>query len=488
MIQTVTKSQQREYVASEEEKLHPFLSDEGIEQILQTAKAPNENAFHDILQKSLAIQALSLPELASLMKIQDPEKWEEMFHTAAVIKKKVYDNRVVMFAPLYCSSYCINNCLYCGFRRDNHQLARKQLTQDEIRNETDVLAGNIGHKRLIMVFGEHPSSDIDYILESMKTVYSVRTNQGKGMIRRVNINAAPMTVEDLKRLNVGGIGTFQVFQETYHQATYRLMHPENTIKGFYNWRLYAMHRAMEAGIDDVGIGALFGLYDWHFELMGLLSHAHELECRFGIGPHTVSFPRMEYAAEAPISTQSPYQVSDADFKKIVILTRLAIPYTGMIITAREHPAMIKSLYPIVTQRDASTCIEIGGYQKQAAQNADAQQFELGDTRSLDAVIRELGESGYITSFCTAGYRCGRTGDKIMSLLKSGKESCFCKLNAVLTYREWLDDFASPETKRIGESVIQQEIGEIKREMPAQLVEKTMEYYNRIHQGERDLYI
>lgn len=250
-----------------------------------------------------------------------------------------------------------------------------------------------------------------------------------------------------------------------------------------------MHRAMEAGIDDVGIGALFGLYDWRFELLGLLSHAKELEKHFGVGPHTVSFPRMEYAAESPFSQQSPYLVNDDDFRKIVTLIRLAVPYAGMIITAREKPEMIRSLYPIVTQRDASTCIEIGGYQQQKIQQErEQQQFELGDTRSLDEVIRELGEQGYITSFCTAGYRCGRTGDTIMGMLKSGKESCFCKLNAVLTYREWLDDFASAETKKIGEKVIQDEIAEIKATTPEGLTAKTMEYYERIASGERDLFI
>ena len=312
---------------------------------------------------------------------------------------------------------------------------------------------------------------------------------GMGSIRRVNINAAPMSVEDLNRLHQAGIGTYQVFQESYHQETYQKVHPQNTLKGHFNWRLYAMHRAMEAGIDDVGIGALFGLYDWRFELLGLLSHAKELEKHFGIGPHTVSFPRMEYAAESPFSQQSPYLVNDVDFRKIVTLIRLAVPYAGMIITAREKPEMIRSLYPIVTQRDASTCIEIGGYQQQKnQQEREQQQFELGDTRSLDEVIRELGEQGYITSFCTAGYRCGRTGDTIMGMLKSGKESCFCKLNAVLTYREWLDDFASVETKKIGEKVIQDEIAEIKATTPEGLTAKTMEYYERIASGERDLFI
>jgi len=491
MLSTSSRSLKRSYVATESSKLQAFVNDEILNNELENAKEPDNQAFRDILDKSLSIQSLSPGELASLIKINDPERWAEMFKTAAAIKQKVYDHRIVMFAPLYCSNKCINNCLYCGFRSDNHHLLRKQLSLKEIEEETRHLAGVIGHKRLIMVFGEHPDSDIDYILDSMKTVYqvSVPARIGKGSIRRVNINAAPMTVEDLGRLHQAGIGTYQVFQETYHQETYRKLHPENTLKGFFNWRLFSMHRAMEAGIDDVGIGALFGLYNWRFELLGLLSHAIELEAEFGIGPHTVSFPRMEYATEAPFSVQSPFRVSDEDFRKIVILLRLAIPYAGMIITARERPYIIRSLYPVVTQRDASSCIEIGGYHlEKKQQEREQQQFELGDTRSLDEVIAELGQQGYITSFCTAGYRCGRTGDHIMGLLKSGKESCFCKLNAVLTYREWLDDFASPETKRIGEIVIKKEMDEIMKTMPAGLTSKTMEYYNRIASGERDLFI
>ncbi len=491
MLLTTSKSLQRSYVASEDAKLSSFVQDFELDLELKSAKAPDDSAFRDILNKALSVQSLTLKELASLIQITDPERWAEMFEIARQIKHKVYDNRIVMFAPLYCSNKCINNCLYCGFRSDNHHLTRKQLSQQEIEEEAKYLAGTIGHKRLIMVFGEHPESDIDYILDSMKTVYSVKTpaRVGMGSIRRVNINAAPMSVEDLNRLHQAGIGTYQVFQESYHQETYQKVHPQNSLKGHFNWRLYAMHRAMEAGIDDVGIGALFGLYDWRFELLGLLSHAKELEKHFGVGPHTVSFPRMEYAAESPFSQQSPYLVNDDDFRKIVTLIRLAVPYAGMIITAREKPEMIRSLYPIVTQRDASTCIEIGGYQQQKnQQEREQQQFELGDTRSLDEVIRELGEQGYITSFCTAGYRCGRTGDTIMGMLKSGKESCFCKLNAVLTYREWLDDFASAETKKIGEKVIQDEIAEIKATTPEGLTAKTMEYYERIASGERDLFI
>ncbi len=491
MLTTTTQSSLAESISNTEKNLQPFVDDFKLEQIWKEAKSPDEARFREILSKALEVQSLGLHELASLMKIQDPAKWQEMFDVAAQIKKKVYDHRIVMFAPLYCSNKCINNCLYCGFRRDNHQLARKQLTQEEIAEEAKHLAGVIGHKRLIMVFGEHPQSNIDYILQSMKTVYGVQVpaRVGTGSIRRININAAPMSIEDLHQLHEAGIGTYQVFQETYHQKTYRDLHPQNTIKSNFNWRLFAMHRAMEAGIDDVGIGALFGLYHWQFELLGLLSHAHDLEKHFGLGPHTVSFPRLEHASESPISDNSPYKVTDEEFKKIVVLVRLAIPYAGMIITAREEPSMIRGLYPVVTQRDASTCIEIGGYREQyEQQHTDQQQFELGDTRSLDEVIRELAEDGYITSFCTAGYRCGRTGDNIMGLLKSGKESCFCKLNAVLTYREWLDDFASEETKALGEKVIQKEMEEIKATMPAGLVEKTWEYYQRISCGERDLYI
>jgi len=286
--------------------------------------------------------------------------WEEMFETAGEIKRKVYDNRIVTFAPLYCSNLCVNNCLYCAFRRENSVEKRRRLTLQEVKDEAEVLAGEIGHKRLIAVYGEHPASDANYIADTIRAIYDVKvkTKNGYGQIRRVNVNASPMSISDLEMLRDVGIGTYQVFQETYHHETYQQVHPVGTLKSNYPWRLYALHRALDAGVDDVAIGVLFGLYDWRFEVMGLLFHARELEKRFnGIGPHTISFPRLEPAANTPFTHESKYKVSDRDFKRLVSVIRLSVPYTGMIITARERADIKKDVIPIgCTQTDASTRI------------------------------------------------------------------------------------------------------------------------------------
>ncbi|MDD5217258.1 MAG: [FeFe] hydrogenase H-cluster radical SAM maturase HydG [Candidatus Omnitrophica bacterium] len=467
-----------------------FIPDAEIEEKLAANRKPDSAYIHDILQKSLAIQTLTPDETAALMHVTDPGVLQAMREAALAVKKKVYDNRIVTFAPLYLGNYCVNNCSYCGFKVSNLDAKRHVLSQEEIRKEVEALAGRIGHKRLILVFGEHPMNDVDYMVESMKTVYAIKveTRHGTGNIRRVNVNAAPLAIAELKRLNQIGIGTYQVFQETYHHETYARVHPAGTLKAHYAWRLYCMHRALEAGIDDVGIGALFGLYDWKFEVMGLLYHAWELERKCGVGPHTVSFPRLEPAFHTSINATSPYKVSNEDFLKLLTVIRLAIPYAGMIITARERPEIRRQALNLgITQMDASTKIGIGAYSSdQAEQTEDIQQFMLGDTRSLEEVIRELAQMGYITSFCTAGYRCGRTGECIMELLRSGKEGKFCKLNAVLTFREWLDDFKSDAAKTMGEHVIEREIQEIRQQMPS-IYPKFMEYYERIKRGERDLY-
>jgi 2-iminoacetate synthase len=469
-----------------------FIPEEEIENKLRDKSnlEPEAGRVRDIMAKSLAIKNLTPDETAALMHVSDPGLLEEMQQTALAVKKKVYDNRIVTFAPLYLGNYCVNECGYCGFRNENAGTKRRILSQEEIRREIEMLAGRIGHKRLILVVGEHPKTDIDFIVESIKTIYDVKvpTRNGTGNIRRVNVNAPPMSIEDLRRLYEAGIGTYQVFQETYHRKTYAVMHPGHTLKGHYRWRLYAMHRALEAGIDDVGIGALFGLYDWKFEVLGLVYHALELEKKLGIGPHTVSFPRLEPAYNTPFAEHSPHAVSDEDFLKIITVIRLAIPYAGMIVTAREDADIRrKALLRGITQMDASTKLGVGSYSSEGLrQESEKQQFMLGDTRSLDELIRELAEMGYITSFCTAGYRCGRTGQCIMDLLRSGQEGKFCKLNAVLTFKEWLDDFESCESRQSGEKVLEKEVSEIKERMP-NAFPKFKEYYERIRQGERDLY-
>jgi len=467
-----------------------FIDAARIENCLKVNAQPDQAKVRDILRKSLAIQTLTPDETACLLNVEDASLWDEMEATAGCIKKKVYDNRIVTFAPLYCSNLCVNDCQYCGFRRSNPAAQRHKLTLDQVKSETEVLAGVIGHKRLIVVFGEHPQTDTDYIASVIETIMSVRikTRRGLGQIRRCNINAAPMSIEDLRILHKSGIGTYQVFQETYHPEQYRLLHPAGTIKGDYLWRLYAMHRALEAGCDDVGLGALFGLYDWKFEVMGLLHHALELEDKFGIGPHTISFPRLEPAENTPLADHSAYKVSNADFRKLVTVIRLSVPYTGMILTARENAEMRKQIIPLgCTQTDASSRIGVGAYASaNDEQQGSKQQFILGDTRSLDTVVRELAEAGFITSFCTAGYRCGRTGKKIMNLLRSGREGQFCKLNAVLTFREWLDDFASAATMAAGEKIIAGEIEEIRRKLPA-VCPQFMDFYEKIKAGGRDIY-
>jgi 2-iminoacetate synthase len=467
-----------------------FINEDRIQEQLSGGINAGKQQIRDIITKALSIETLKPEETAALLNVTDAELWAEMEEAAGSIKKKVYDNRIVTFAPLYISNLCVNNCLYCGFKSENKKLSRKILTTDELKQDVEVLTGQIGHKRLIVVYGEHPRAGIDYMVDTIKAIYDVKipTRCGEGEIRRVNVNAPPLSIADLKRLKEIGIGTYQVFQETYHHNTYNNVHPSGTIKADYKWRLYCMHRAFEAGIDDVGIGALFGLYDWRFEVMGLLYHTLELERRFGVGPHTISFPRIEPAANSPFSRKTQYGVSDEDFKKLITVIRLSVPYTGMILTARESSEVRKAVLPLgVTQTDASPKISLGGYSNNnKTQEQCTQQFVLGDTRSLDEVVREMAEFGHITSFCTAGYRCGRTGENIMELLKCGKEGVFCKLNAILTFKEWLDDFSTEETRKAGEKILQKEIREIKETLP-EIYPKLMEFYKRIENGERDLF-
>ncbi|MDR2130659.1 MAG: [FeFe] hydrogenase H-cluster radical SAM maturase HydG [Odoribacteraceae bacterium] len=474
-----------------------FMDEAAITSELERQRRPDAGRVRDILQKSLEIKTLSPEETAVLLNVEDPMLLAEMRETALAVKRKVYDNRIVFFAPLYLSNLCVNSCLYCGFRVENKEEKRHVLSMEEVARETAAVIDE-GHKRVIAVYGEHPRNDADYIASSLATMYSIKratpTGRGFNNIRRINVNAAPMEVADLKKLWRAGIGTYQVFQETYHRGRYAELHAPSTIKGNYRWRLYAMHRAMEAGIEDVAIGALFGLYDWRFEVMGLLYHALDLERQFGIGPHTVSFPRMQPAPGAPASTLSPYLVDDESTRRLVTVLRLAIPYSGLIVTAREHPVIRRELVRLgCTQTDASSRLGIGAYAKKLSQeeNPDKVQFMLGDQRGLDEVTRELALDGMITSFCTAGYRCGRTGERIMTMLEKGVEGKFCKLNAVLTFREFLDDYASPETREAGEKVVQRELEEIEKDpffTGKRLLPLFLSYYNRIKSGERDLYM
>ena len=488
-------------VQSEIDKYLPggkhFIDDALIMRTLADADArPVDPArVREILAKSHdTCETLSIEEVATLMRVEDPGLFEEMRETADRIKKKVYDNRIVTFAPLYVANPCVNGCRYCGFREGNSQQKRRVLTMDELREEVDVLAGRIGHKRIIAVYGEHPSTSTAYIAETIETVYgrqvkAPRTGAPVG-IRRVNVNAAPLPVDDLRVLHEVGIGTFQVFQETYNRKLYEQMHPQWSVKGNYDWRTTCFHRCMEAGVDDVGLGVLYGLCDWRYELLATVLHARDLERWFNIGPHTLSFPRLEPASGTKVPEESPWLIDDATFARIIVLARLAIPYTGIIITARESPeSRNRVLDHGMTQLDCSSNIAIKGYSdfdSESHQEKDRQQFMLGDTRSLDEMVRYLASRGTITSFCTAGYRCGRTGGCIMDALKTGREGKFCKINAVLTFREWLDDFASDETRAIGEALIQKELAGIKEWLP-KFYPTVLKQYEATCNGKRDLF-
>lgn len=466
-----------------------FINDEAIHEEISANSKPDKQRVRDIIQKSLAIQTLSGDEVAALLAVDDPELIDEMAAAAWEIKHKVYDNRVVTFAPMYISSYCVNRCRYCGFSADNIHEKRRCLTQEEIKREAEAMI-RLGHKRVMAVFGEHPMTGAEFIAESLDSIYSASAQMRRGLcnVRRINVNAAPLSIDDLKVVQKAGIGTFQVFQETYDHKIYKEMHPQDTVKGDYGWRLTCMHRAFDAGIDDVGLGVLFGLNpDWKFEVAAMCTHARELERFVGIGPHTFSVPRMHAASGSEVANAKS-NFSDDDFFKAVLVLRLAVPYTGLIVTARETKELRDRCLRIgLTQMDAGTRIDIGGYSEgNVGQKMDEQQFILGDTRSLEEMIVDLAKQGVITSFCTAGYRCGRTGGCIMDALKTGREGTFCKINAVLTYREWLDDFASPESIAACEPVINAELAAIK-EMYPKFYPVVLERYNRIVAGERDLY-
>lgn len=436
-----------------------FIEDQRIDGLLEQAQ-PDPVLVREILAKSLAKQRLEPVETAVLLKVTEPHALEELFAAARRLKQEVYGNRIVLFAPLYIGDKCVNDCSYCGFRRSNREVVRKTLTEEELRGELVALL-NQGHKRLILVWGEHPNYAPEVMARTIRQVYE--TKVGKGEIRRVNVNAAPLSVEGYRTVKAVGIGTYQVFQETYHHETYRQVHPAATRKADYAWRLAAHDRAMEAGVDDVGIGVLFGLYDWRFEVIGLLKHAIHLEERYGVGPHTISFPRLNLASS--ISFDRTWLVSDEDFMRLVAILRLSVPYTGLILTARERPELRREVLKLgISQIDAGSRIEIGGYANMSEyQDLTREQFELRDLRTLDEVVRELIGDGHIPSWCTACYRLGRTGEHFMEFSKPGFIKRFCTPNALLTLAEYLTDYATEATKRDGLALIHREVGQIEDE-------------------------
>ena len=418
---------------------HDFIDEEHLHGLLD--RSTSDEQLRDVIAKSMAKQPLSLEETAVLLAADTPEQCEQIFDAARQLKRDVYGNRIVLFAPLYVGNECINDCKYCAFRRSNSETVRRTLSDDELRAQVEALE-DAGHKRSILVFGEHPHYSPQFIADCVRAVYTVK--KGFGEMRRVNINAAPLDHEGYATVKEAGIGTYQVFQETYHHETYSQVHPKNTRKGNYLWRLDGLARAMEAGCDDVGVGALFGLYDWRFEVLGLVAHSHYLQQHYNVGPHTISFPRLRRASG--VTLNDDYLVADHDFKRLVAILRLSVPYTGMILTAREPAELRREVMAFgVSQIDAGTRIELGGYTEGGQQqDLRREQFQIGDVRPLDEVMGELLTDGYIPSFCTACYRLGRTGEHFMEFAIPGFIQNMCTPNALTTLQEYLVDYASPE--------------------------------------------
>lgn len=432
-----------------------------------------------ILEKAKKRKGLNYREASVLLACENEEKNKEILDLAKQIKKDFYGNRIVLFAPLYLSNYCINGCLYCPYHAKNKHISRKKLTQEEIKKEIIALQ-DMGHKRLALEAGEDPvHNPIEYILESIKTIYD--TTHDRGVIRRVNVNIAAETVENFKKLHDAGIGTYVLFQETYNKKRYEELHPSGP-KSNYRWHTEAMDRAMEAGIDDVGIGALFGLDLYRYEFIGLLMHADHLEQVYGVGPHTISVPRVKKAEDIdPDAFDNG--IDDDVFIKIIACLRIAVPYTGMIISTRENKEVRrKALGAGISQISGGSKTSVGGYEKEEDKDDNSAQFDVSDQRTLDEVVLWLMEIGYIPSFCTACYRAGRTGDRFMSLCKSGQIQNCCHPNALLTLEEYLLDYAGPETRKVGQKLIREEVNNIPKQKVRDLV---LQYLDRMQDGERD---
>ncbi len=458
----------------------PVIDEQLIEKTIGESRNPSMARIDEILARAAEAKGLLPAEIATLIATEDPEHIEKIFTTAKAVKEHIYGRRLVLFAPLYVSNLCTNECAYCAFRAKNRLITRKALSQDEIRREVEFLVDQ-GHKRLLLLTGEtHAKSSFDYLLESIATVYSVK--RGNGEIRRVNVEVAPATVEEFRRLKAAKIGTYICFQETYHHATYAAVHLGGK-KRDYDWRVGVFDRAMEGGVDDVGIGVLFGLYDWKFELLAIFQHINHLEARFGVGPHTISVPRLEPATGSDLASRPLHPVSDADFRKIVAILRLAVPYTGIIMSTRESSAMRNETFALgVSQISAGSRTNPGGYSSTELTAADG-QFSLGDHRPLDEVIRDVASMGYIPSFCTGCYRLGRTGADFMDLAKPGEIKEHCDPNAVSTFLEYLIDYGSEEAKKIGEVQIQKAL----MGMTATARVRTEEIIQKVKNGKRDVF-
>ena len=462
-------------------KATEFINDEEIRDTLANAQKNKDNIemIDAIIKKAKLRKGISHREALVLLECENEDKIKEIYALAEQIKKDFYGNRIVMFAPLYLSNFCVNGCLYCPYHHKNKHITRKKLTQEEVRKEVIALQ-DMGHKRLAIEAGEDPvNNPIEYILECIKTIYSIKHKNGA--IRRVNVNIAATTVENYRKLKEAGIGTYILFQETYNKEGYEKLHPTGP-KHDYDYHTEAMDRAMEGGIDDVGIGVLFGLESYKYELAGILMHAEHLEAVHGVGPHTISVPRVRHADDID-PDEFDNGISDEIFQKIVAIIRIAVPYTGMIISTRESKACReKVLHLGVSQISGGSKTSVGGYAEAEPEDEDSSQFDVSDNRTLDEVVRWLMELGYIPSFCTACYREGRTGDRFMSLCKSGQIQNCCHPNALMTLKEYLMDYASDDTRTIGDKIINSELSNIPKEKVREIV---IENLKKIEEGNRD---
>ena len=457
-----------------------FINHEYIYKILEETKNPSNEQIKEVLNRAKNREGLDYKDIAILLQAEDEKDLKEIYSLAGEIKKDIYGKRVVVFAPLYVSDYCVNNCVYCGYKRDN-KFNRRRLTMDEVAQEVKILE-QMGHKRLALELGEDPvNAPIDYVLECLDTIYKTQNNNGE--IRRVNVNIAATTVENYKLLKEKGIGTYILFQETYHKPTYDKMHPKS-LKGDYNYHLTAFDRAMEAGIDDVGAGVLFGLADPRFEVLGLMMHNAHLEEKFGVGFHTISVPRLQPANGVSLENY-PHLLDDKMFKKIVAILRIAVPFTGLILSTRETPEMRKELLKYgVSQISAGSSTGVGGY-KEREEGKEVKQFKTNDERSPIEILKELLSDGYIPSYCTACYRKGRTGDRFMSLAKSGNIKYVCEPNALMTLLEFTLDYGDEELYKKSLEIIDKEVENIEREDIKSLTKESME---KMKKGQSDFYL
>jgi 2-iminoacetate synthase len=460
-----------------------YIDEEKIGNLLAEAVNVSAQDIERILAKSRSLQRLTLREVAVLLAAEDPLYIGKIFEAAAYVKSAIYGERVVLFAPLYISNLCANRCLYCAFKSDNQEIRRKALTIEEIKEQVGWLLAR-GHKRVLMVSGEAAPggmNNIEYLTEAVKTVYSV--SSGPHKIKRVNVNCAPLSIEEFRQLKAAGIGTYQIFQETYHEATYRMVHPAGP-KSDPDNRISAVDRAFAAGIDDIGIGVLYGLYDWRFETLALLSHVEHMELSCGVGPHTISVPRIEPAKGVELSLNPPHKIADADFKKIVAILRLSVPYTGLILSTRESAVMRDELFGLgISQVSAESRTSPGGYSSSGDEKWDG-QFSVGDHRSLDEIISALLIKGFIPSFCAACYRKERTGETFMNLARPGTIKGKCRLNALITLKEYLDDFACDKVKADGYRLINRISVDFTGEEKTQLAL----FFQDVDKGIRDAYV